>query len=40
VVASERYGGALKRLATFVRTGSTEEAPPPRVKRKKARGFG
>lgn len=40
VVASERYGGALKRLATFVRTGSTEEAPPPRAKRKKASGFG
>ena len=46
LMASERYGDALKRLSNFVRTGSTEEAPPSppkRAKRKKkptSGGFG
>ena len=44
LMASERYGDALKRLSNFVRTGSTEEkAPPKRAKRKKkptSGGFG
>ena len=45
LMASERYGDALKRLSNFVRTGSTEEAPAPpkRAKRKKkptSGGFG
>ena len=46
LMASERYGDALKRLSNFVRTGSTEEkapSPPKRAKRKKkptSGGFG
>ena len=45
LMASERYGDALKRLSNFVRTGSTEEkeTPPKRAKRKKkptSGGFG
>ena len=46
LMASERYGDALKRLSNFVRTGSTEDAPAPppkRAKRKKkptSGGFG
>ena len=44
LMASERYGDALKRLSNFVRTGSTEDkAPPKRAKRKKkptSGGFG
>ena len=37
LMASERYGDALKRLSNFVRTGSTEEkeAPPKRAKQRK-----
>jgi hypothetical protein len=37
LMASERYGDALKRLSNFVRTGSTEEATPSTVRPKRAK---
>ena len=37
LMASERYGDALKRLSNFVRTGSTEEATPSTIRPKRAK---
>jgi len=37
LMASERYGNALKRLSNFVRTGSTEEATPSTIRPKRAK---
>ena len=37
LMASERYGDALKRLSNFVRTGSTEEVSPSRILPKRAK---
>ena len=37
LMASERYGDALKRLSNFVRTGSTEEATPSTIRLKRAK---
>jgi len=37
LMASERYGDALKRLSNFVRTGSTEEATPSIIRPKRAK---
>ena len=37
LMASERYGDALKRLSNFVRTGSTEEATPSTTRPKRAK---
>ena len=37
LMASERYGDALKRLSNFVRTGSTEEATPSTIRPRRAK---